>query len=177
MNKEVLTRAIQSEEIEWRVQGVTGKGIDKAKTIIVPYITNRCVMERLDEAFGFDHWSSEFKETSTGFICRITIAISEPVKVDTGNSISPIGYSNVKYTHFYKEDGADKTKIEATKGGISDSMKRCAVQFGIGRGLYKYPRVMIKGEVKYISDAIRQRLDNMVDAINKGTFNKQVVTL
>ena len=35
-----------------------------------------------------------------------------------------------------KTDGADDTTIEGAKGGISDALKRAAVQFGIGRYLY-----------------------------------------
>ena len=36
-----------------------------------------------------------------------------------------------------KWDGAENTDIEAMKGGLSGSMKRAAVQWGIGRYLYK----------------------------------------
>ena len=35
-----------------------------------------------------------------------------------------------------KWDGADNTQIESIKGGLSSAMKRCAVQWGIGRYLY-----------------------------------------
>ena len=43
-----------------------------------------------------------------------------------------------------KYDGANDTKIESTKGGISDSMKRAAVQWGIGRYLYNLPGQWVK---------------------------------
>ena len=36
-----------------------------------------------------------------------------------------------------KWDGAENTDIEAVKGGLSGAMKRAAVQWGIGRYLYK----------------------------------------
>lgn len=36
-----------------------------------------------------------------------------------------------------KWDGAENTDVEAVKGGLSDSMKRAAVQWGIGRYLYQ----------------------------------------
>ena len=35
-----------------------------------------------------------------------------------------------------KWDGAEDSDIEPVKGGLSDSMKRAAVQWGIGRYLY-----------------------------------------
>ena len=37
-----------------------------------------------------------------------------------------------KHEWLTKYDGADDTNMEATKGGLSDAMKRAAVQFGIG---------------------------------------------
>lgn len=149
---EALKQPIQAHEIEWRVQSQTK---DKQKLIIVPYITNRCVMERFDEAFGTLGWTSEFREIDGGFICRITV-------LDAG---------------VYREDGASKTAIEPEKGGISDSMKRCAVQFGLGRGLYTYPRVMIETADKYIPNWVKPRLDKMVEAINSGNFDKEIVIL
>lgn len=149
---EALSKPIQANEIEWRVQSQTK---DKAKIIVVPYITNRCVMERFDEQFGTLGWTSEFREIAGGFICRITA-------VELG---------------VYREDGASKTSIEPEKGGISDSMKRCAVQFGLGRGLYNYPRVMIETGDKYIPNWVKPRLDKMVEAINSGNFDKEIVIL
>jgi len=143
-----LTKPIEANEIEWRIQRASN-----GKTTIVPYITNRCVMNRLDAHFTPSGWSSEFREVSGGFICRITT------------------------DKCYKEDGASCTKIEPTKGGISDSMKRCAVQFGIGRNLYDYPRVFILEEVKYIDDKYLVRAAVLVSKINDGTFTKKVATL
>jgi hypothetical protein len=35
-----------------------------------------------------------------------------------------------------KQDGAENTQIESTKGGLSGAMKRAAVQWGCGRYLY-----------------------------------------
>jgi len=150
----LLLEPIQPDEIEWRVQSQTK---DKQKLIIIPYITNRCVMERFDSAFGWDKWHNEFKELSDGFICIM--------KVDTEDGL------------VVKSDGASKTKIEPTKGGISDSMKRVAVQFGLGRGLYDYPRVMIETTDKYIPNWVKPRLEGMVEAINSGKFDKEVVVL
>ena len=154
MNLATLTKPIQPDEIEWRVQNQTKDG---QKLIIVPYITNRCVMDRFDEEFGFDKWCNEFREVKDGFICRITII------TDSGN--------------VYKEDGAPSTNIEPTKGGISDSMKRAAVQFGLGRGLYKYPRVMIETTSKFIPNWVYPRLADMVKLINKGDFKRDIAIL
>ena len=152
--EKIFTQPIQPDEIEWRVQNQTKDG---TKLIIVPYITNRCVMERFDTMFGWNGWSSEFREVGNGFICRLTAT-----------------YDGVT---IFKEDGASKTKIEPEKGGISDSMKRCAVQFGLGRGLYNYPKVMIETGDKYIPKWAYERLDAMVDAINEEKFKGDMVIL
>lgn len=151
MNKE-LTQPIQPNEIEWRVQSTKD-----GKMTVVPYITNRCVMNRFDAAFGWDGWQSEFREITNGFICRLFI------KVGT--------------EWISREDGASKTGIEPEKGGMSDAMKRCAVQFGLGRGLYDYPRVVIADGGKYVPGWAYARLEKMVDAINNGSFTKDYVLL
>lgn len=153
MKIDVLRKPITAKEIQWRVQSSRN-----GKTTIVPYLTNRCVMDRFDEAFGCLNWKNEYGEWRTkGVRCTISVW-------DGKQWIS-------------KSDGADETAIESTKGGFSDSMKRCAVQWGLGRGLYDYPLIQIEGEVKYISKTIINRLDKMVDAINNNEFNQNYVLL
>lgn len=46
-------------------------------------------------------------------------------------------YFEERHEWVSKVDGAENTDIETVKGGISDSFKRAAVQWGIGRYLYK----------------------------------------
>jgi hypothetical protein len=151
----LLNKPILPDEIEWKIQSYTK---DKSKTIIVPYITARCVMERFDVEFGMN-WKSEFREVESGFICKLSV-----LTADVKEWIS-------------REDGASRTGIEPVKGGISDSLKRAAHQFGLGRCLYDYPRIFINGEQKYISSKILTRLDNMVIQINDKSFTDKVVTL
>ena len=148
-----LTAPILPNEIEWRVQSQTSTG----KLIVVPYINNRCVMHRFDAAFGADNWTSEFREISNGFLCRLTVTINK--------------------REVYREDGASKTNIEPEKGGISDAMKRAAVQFGLGRCLYDYPRVMLECEGKFIPDWAYEKLDKLVTWINDGKCNRDMIIL
>jgi hypothetical protein len=157
---DVLTQPIQPEEIEWRVQQQTKTG----KLIIVPYINNRCVMERFDRQFGWQRWENEITEIQEGFLCRITVYLPER-DGQPGATIS-------------KTDGANRTDIEAIKGGISDAMKRCAVQFGLGRSLYSYPKVFVETPDRYIPDWAHPQLDALVRKINDGTYKGgEVVTL
>ena len=116
--REELMKPFKSEDIEWRIQQ-SGKTQDgKVWGMCLAYVTNRAIMERLDDLFGIFGWKNEFMPTpnNDGVMCGIS------VKHD-GEWIT-------------KYDGAQNTDIEAVKGGISSAMKRTAVQFGIGRYLY-----------------------------------------
>ena len=152
-----LTAPILPNEIEWRVQSVTSTG----KMIVVPYINNRCVMQRFDAAFGPTNWTSEFREITNGFICRLTVHYTDD-------------HEAVLKT-IYREDGASKTNIEPEKGGISDAMKRAAVQFGLGRCLYDYPKVFIECNDKYIPDWAQDKLTKLVEWVNLGNFKEVII--
>jgi hypothetical protein len=130
-----LQKPFPAEDIEWRVQRVvkTGKG---NKAVVLAYVTNRAIQNRLDEVFGIGNWKNEFKEwRDTGVLCGIS------VKID-GEWVT-------------KWDGAEETRIEAVKGGFSGAMKRAAVQWGIGRYLYNLEETWVdikdRGE-HYIND-------------------------
>ncbi len=151
----VLTKPITPEEIEWRFQSQTKDG---QKMIVVPYLTNRTVMQRFDDQFGWAGWQNEIKEIDGGFLCTITAILP-------GGEI------------VRKTDGANRTTVEPIKGGISDAMKRAAVQFGLGRSLYDFPRVFIQTTDKYIPDWAMPLLDKMVEKINAGGTVRDVVVL
>ena len=105
-------------DVEWRVQ-TAGQGRKGLWAIVVPYITNRAVMDRLDDVCGQPNWHNEYcNAPEGGVLCGISIYIAERDQWVT------------------KWDGADNTQIDATKGGLSGSMKRAAAQWGIGRYLY-----------------------------------------
>ena len=153
---EALTRPIQENEIEWRVSA------SKEGTIlVVPYVDSRAVRGRLNEAFGIFGWQSNYREIEGGFICSLTI-----LGEDTDG----------KDWNVTKEDGANRTKIEPIKGGISDSLKRAAVNFGIGENLYNYPSVWIHTNNKYIPKWAKVKLNNLVKLLNEGN-KKDVVML
>ncbi|GAA4464113.1 hypothetical protein GCM10023189_42910 [Nibrella saemangeumensis] len=156
---DILLAPLKPNEVEWRVASTTK---DNSKLIVVPYITNRCVMQRFDEQFGWDRWRNEIREVDGGFLCTITVVL------DGGEAIS-------------KTDGANRTDIEPVKGGISDAMKRAAVQFGLGRELYDYPKVMIELSAsqngKFIPDWAHQLLDRLVIAAGEGRLDRDVYVL
>jgi len=109
------------KDIEWRV-GPTTK--DKTKGAALAYLTNRAIMDRLDEVAGPENWHNEFREwKTTGQLCGISIRIDDE--------------------WITKWDGAPDSEMEPLKGGLSDSMKRAAVQWGIGRYLYLLDAVWV----------------------------------
>ena len=112
-----LSEPFDECDIEWRIQSSGLKG-GKPWGMCLAYITNRAIMDRLDEVCGPANWKNEFIPAPLGgVICKISIKCG-------GEWVT-------------KEDGADNTDIEAIKGGLSSAQKRAAVQWGIGRYLYK----------------------------------------
>ncbi len=132
MNK--LQAPFDPAEIEWRV-GSTNS--DKSKGMALAYVTNRAIQNRLDEVFGIFGWQNVFREwKKDGQLCGISV-------LHEGEWIT-------------KWDGADDSNMEATKGGLSDAMKRAAYQWGIGRYLYKLPSVWVELEQRGKNYYIKQ---------------------
>lgn len=127
MNKENLTKLLEPfapEDIEWRVQQ-SGIKNDKAWAMVLAYVQNRAVQQRLDDVCGPENWKNKFETApDSGVMCGISIKIGDEW-ID-------------------KWDGAENTQIEAVKGGLSGAMKRSAVQWGIGRYLYKLETVFVQ---------------------------------
>jgi hypothetical protein len=122
--KALLQAPFKADEIEWRIGSTTQ---DKSKGLAMPYVTNRAIQNRLDEIFGPFGWRNEFKLwKADSQLCGISIRDPE-----MGEWVT-------------KWDGADNSNMEAIKGGLSDAMKRCAYQWGIGRYLYEVPSVWVR---------------------------------
>ena len=122
MNLEELKKPFPKSEINWRV-GSTTK--DKKKGLALAYINSRAVMNRLDEVCGPENWERKHDFGNNGeILCSIGIKIDNE--------------------WVWKTDGAAQTNYEAEKGGLSDSFKRAAVNWGIGRYLYKLPQKWVK---------------------------------
>lgn len=117
-----LSAPFLADEIEWRAQtvGVSAKG--KPYAMVLAYVTNRAIQQRLDDVFGCLGWKNEYKPSPNGGVmCGISV-YNEQIK-----------------DWVTKWDGSENTEIEAVKGGLSGAMKRAAVQYGIGRYLYNLP--------------------------------------
>ena len=112
-----LKRPFAINKLRWRKGG-------GSKELV--YITARDVMDRLDEVCGVDGWQSNFDYIGDRMICKLSIRFYHKTEEVSKWAVSWIT----------KSDGADDSNIEGAKGGISDALKRAAVQFGIGRYLY-----------------------------------------
>ena len=142
-----LRKPFAPEDLEWRLQQIFE---EKMRGIAVPYVTNRAIQNRLDEAVGPENWYNDYKPwhgagKKEAQLCGIAIYFE-------GRGF------------ITKWDGAEDSDIEPVKGGLSDSMKRAAVQWGIGRVLYNMDTVWVniekRGKTHVIKESERPKLDN-----------------
>lgn len=141
-----LQEPFEPSEIEWRV-GATTQAKDKG--LALAYVTNRAIQNRLDDVFGCFGWKNEYREWhGDSQLCGISIKVGDE--------------------WITKWDGADDSATEATKGGLSDAMKRAAYQWGIGRYLYKLPQVWVPIKPVGKSYVITSKPDLPIWALPKG---------
>jgi hypothetical protein len=116
MNLKALQDCFNPLDIEWRIQQAGWKD-DKPWAMVLAYVTNRAVMNRLDDVCGPESWQNKYiVEPDQAITCGIGIKCGDE--------------------WVWKYDASEATDIEAIKGGRSGAMKRAAVQWGIGRYLY-----------------------------------------
>jgi hypothetical protein len=117
MNLEDLKKPFSAKDIEWRVQQSGKKQDGEIWAMCLAYVTNRAIMDRLDAVCGPENWKNDFiPAPEGGVLCGLSIKLGDDWVT--------------------KWDGASNTDIESVKGGLSNAMKRSAVQWGIGRYLY-----------------------------------------
>lgn len=125
VNKEILKKLADKfdpQDLEWRVQqaGIGGGG--KPWAMVIPYITNRAIQQRLDDVVGAGNWKDEYKSSpcNTGYLCGISIKVNEEWVTKWDGSV-------------FEGNGG----IDAVKSTCSTSEKRTGVKWGIGRYLYQ----------------------------------------
>lgn len=116
-----LAAPFPESELEWRI-GQAGEKGGRVWAICLVYVTNRAIMQRLDDVVGPGNWKNEFHPgPDGGVVCGLSIRVGDE--------------------WITKYDGADNTDIEAVRGGLSDAMKRAAVQWSVARYLYDVDEV------------------------------------
>lgn len=141
------------KELEWRILNTIP---DKSCGMVAAYVDNRAIQTRLDEAVGAYNWCNQFESwQDKAQICGISIYFDERKEWVT------------------KFDGADNSEYEPIKGGLSDSMKRAAVQWGIGRYLYQLDNIWVEVEQKGKGYVIKQDQYPKLEA----AYNKAVTAI
>lgn len=112
--KRILTELSKPLDYQWKLQSYTK---DKSKAMCVAYIDARDVSARLNEVAEYGYHSEHYI-LGSDIYCKIGLIMPD------GSVIwrSDVGESN--------------NETEKSKTAASDSFKRAAVQFGIGRFLY-----------------------------------------
>tara|TARA_R110000803_G_scaffold10754_3_gene32600 strand:+ start:2236 stop:3174 length:939 start_codon:yes stop_codon:yes gene_type:complete len=110
------------EEVEWRMDRLQGQN-----AVLLAYLNGRSVMKRLDDCFGPEGWQNKLEIVDMGgaqhFVASIGIKLA-------GEWIWKTDAAGHRKMH---GQGSD---LHETKAGASDSLKRAAVLWGMGRNLY-----------------------------------------
>jgi hypothetical protein len=113
-------RKLKASEVQVRPTDTKNKG----RATLLLYQDARVFMDILDETVGNENWQKEYYEVKGNVYCRI-------------------GIRNQFGEWVWKSDCGSESNVDAEKGEASDSAKRAAVCWGIGRELYQTPKVKI----------------------------------
>ncbi|PFV26841.1 hypothetical protein COL01_29635 [Bacillus thuringiensis] len=115
-NMESLQAEFPFEQLGWKITH-TFESNGRIFAYIAPFVDARAIQDRFDEVFGIDKWQVSYEkwgEKATK--CTISVFLNE--------------------RWISKEDGSEESDYNAVKGGFSNSLKRAAVLWGVGRYLY-----------------------------------------
>lgn len=141
-----LAAPFAPEHVEWRVQGKAQPG---QRAQVVAYVSSRTVAERLDSAVGCGAWSFEWT----------------PLHVDAAGEVQT-ARGALTIHGVTKADVGTGSNFEASKGCVSDALKRCAVLWGVARYLYAIPSVQVtldgrgrisEADLAKLREALRRR--------------------
>jgi len=135
---EELAKPFDPNEVELKVQATTQ---DRKRGMVVAYVDARTVMDRLDAVIGPGNW-------------RDSYYVSTDKEVDGKRVVEVICVRE----WIEKQDVGEGDTLKAA---TSDALKRAAVKFGVGRYLYKLPKVWAdldeRGQIKDY-EAVKARL-------------------
>jgi hypothetical protein len=123
---------------KWRIQGFSKFG--KPQASCVAYIDARQVMDRLDDVCGPENWQDQYLVIKDNLFCAIGILIEN--------------------VWTWKQDCGVESNVEKEKGESSDSFKRAAVKWGIGRFLYSMDIIKLPADKIKSSGVWPKALDN-----------------
>lgn len=121
--KQLHFRPLRADEVE--VRPVEVKTGENPRVSLLLYQDARSAMNILDQTVGPKGWQKEYYEAAGLLFCKIGIFDSESQQ------------------WLWKANTGSRSNIEEDKGLASDSFKRAAVDWGIGRELYSAPRMTV----------------------------------
>jgi len=125
--KKQLAAPFHSYYVGWKAQATNR---DKTRALAVAYIDARTVMDRLDQVVGPGNWSDAYRLVSAGdgeFAVECTLTLFGVSKSDVGTA----------------DEADDGSQASLSKSAYSDALKRTAVKWGIGRYLYRLPKMWV----------------------------------
>lgn len=159
MPNNLVFRNLTKDEVEVRVGG---------NNSLLLYKTARVDANILDETVGCFNWQKRFYQVKNTMICAIIINVNYD-KPD----LPPLWIEKC-------DGGDDDYTMEKVKAECSDSMKRAAFQWGIGRNLYTAPKIKIpeqyKGQQFFDVEEIGyDKNGNIIDLVITTNFGKDIV--
>lgn len=112
-------RTLYANEIDVRVQSVRN-----GKANMLLYIDSRAATDLLDETYGMENWTMEYKDVAGQIYGRLSV------------------YDGENRRWIYREDTGSESNVEAQKGLSSDILKRCLVRYGVTE-LYSAPKIVL----------------------------------
>ncbi len=182
---EELGKPFDVSDVSWKIQRTTK---DKTRGLAVPYLDARAISDRLDSVLGQNNWRDAYTKWHS-FSKEVRENGKEIQKGFDSQLCTIYVYDSERKEWIGKTDGAENTDFESIKGGISDSFKRAAVKWNVGRYLYAFEAQWVTLEEQYgrqvITEAEIKKLekkylefiakifgaDNSVAGKNKPTTN------
>lgn len=155
MNLERLTDEIP---YKWRVNEFSKY---RPMATCVSYVDARDVARHLDNCLGPMNWQSDYKIMGDLILCGI-------------------GVRDHNDNWVWKWDTGSESRYEKEKGIVSDSFKRAAVKWGVGRFLYDNEMQFVPANEKktkdnypYVVDGSGKRIYDLTEYINNVIKNKR----
>jgi hypothetical protein len=114
-----LAEPFDPREVKFKPAVVSGH-----RAMAIAYVDARVIQDRLDDVLGAAGWQDEYEcLPDGGVVCRLRLRLGDEwiTKMDVGGPSE-------------QPDEGDRRKA-----AFSDSLKRAAVKFGVGRYLYRLP--------------------------------------
>lgn len=146
------------------------QSVKYGKATMVSYIDARDVQDLLDEVVGPENWCTDFNVINENLFARIGIKVNDE--------------------WVFKTDCGVESNVEVEKGEASDAFKRAAVQWGIGRFLYRLGIVELKtamykdkekpatddGKILWTNDEISEYIRNRKESKGPTPINLRTTT-